>query len=285
MRIDLHTHSCVSDGTEQPADVIASAAAAGLDAVALTDHDTTAGWAGAAAAARARGITFVPGMEVSCRSSEGISVHVLSYLHDPTHPGLLEEIARSRAARVTRAELMVQRLAEDFPIDWDSVQEQVAPGATIGRPHIADALVAAGVVPNRSAAFSGILTARSPYFVAHYAPDPARAAGLIREAGGVPVFAHPVASSRGRVVGEETFAEMIGAGLLGVEADHRDNPGPGREWLRRLAKDNDLLVTGSSDYHGTGKPNLLGEFTTDPAVLVRIAELGTGTAVVGPLPH
>ncbi|MCC9173199.1 PHP domain-containing protein [Arthrobacter sp. zg-Y179] len=285
MRIDLHTHSCVSDGTEQPADVIASAAKAGLDAIALTDHDTTAGWADAAAAAQEHGITFVPGMEVSCRSSEGISVHVLSYLHDPAHPGLLEEIARSRAARVTRAELMVQRLAEDFPIDWDSVQEQVAPGATIGRPHIADALVAAGVVPNRSAAFSGILTARSPYFVAHYAPDPARAVELVRQAGGVPVFAHPVASSRGRVVGEETFTEMIDAGLLGVEVNHRDNPEQGREWLRRLAKDNDLLVTGSSDYHGTGKPNLLGEFTTEPAVLERIAALGTGAAVVGPLPR
>ncbi|UWX96373.1 PHP domain-containing protein [Arthrobacter zhaoxinii] len=285
MKIDLHTHSCVSDGTEQPADVIASAAAAGLDAIALTDHDTTAGWDDAAAAARSHGITFVPGMEVSCRSSEGISVHVLSYLHDPRHPGLLEEIARSRAARVSRAELMVQRLAEDFPIDWASVQEQVAPGATIGRPHIADALVAAGVVPNRSAAFSGILTARSPYFVAHYAPDPALAVELIRKAGGVPVFAHPVASSRGRVVGEAVFAEMIDAGLLGVEVNHRDNPEPGREWLRRLAKEHDLLVTGSSDYHGTGKPNLLGEFTTEPAVLERIAGLGTGAAVVGPLPR
>ena len=284
MRIDLHTHSSVSDGTEEPADVVAAAARERLDAIALTDHDTTAGWDAAAAAARRLGVTLVPGMEVSCRSADGISVHVLSYLHDPAHPGLLEEIGRSRAARVSRAELMVQRLAEDFPIDWDAVQEQVAPGATIGRPHIADALVAAGVVPNRSAAFSGILTARSPYFVAHYAPDPARAVELVRQAGGVPVFAHPVASSRGRVVGEETFHEMIDAGLQGVEVDHRDNPAEGRDWLRRLAKDNSLLVTGSSDYHGTGKPNRLAENTTDPAVLARIAELGTGTGVVGGLP-
>ena len=284
MRIDLHTHSSVSDGTEEPADVVAAAVRERLDAIALTDHDTTAGWDAAAAAARRLGVTLVPGMEVSCRSADGISVHVLSYLHDPAHPGLLEEIGRSRAARVSRAELMVQRLAEDFPIDWDAVQEQVAPGATIGRPHIADALVAAGVVPNRSAAFSGILTARSPYFVAHYAPDPARAVELVRQAGGVPVFAHPVASSRGRVVGEETFHEMIDAGLQGVEVDHRDNPAEGRDWLRRLAKDNSLLVTGSSDYHGTGKPNRLAENTTDPAVLARIAELGTGTGVVGGLP-
>ena len=280
MRIDLHTHSTVSDGTQPPAEVMRSAAEAGLDAVALTDHDSTTGWEEAGEAARALGLTLVPGMEVSCRSSEGISVHVLSYLHDPAHPGLLAEIARSRSARVSRAELMVQRLAEDFPINWELVQEHVAPGATIGRPHIADALVTAGVVPNRSAAFSGILTARSRYFVAHYAPDPARAVELIRQAGGVPVFAHPVASSRGRVVGEATFHEMIDAGLLGVEVNHRDNPPEGRAWLQQLAQENSLLVTGSSDYHGTGKPNQLGEFTTEPEVLEKIASLATGTGVV-----
>ena len=259
-----------------------SAKEAGLDAVALTDHDSTAGWRDAAETARELELTLVPGMEVSCRSSEGISVHVLSYLHDPSHPELLAEIGKSRTARVSRAEMMVQRLAEDFPISWDLVQEHVAPGATIGRPHIADALVAAGVVPNRSAAFAGILTARSRYFVAHYAPDPARAVELIRQAGGVPVFAHPVASSRGRVVSESTFHDMIDAGLAGVEADHRDNPIEGREWLRKLAAENSLLVTGSSDYHGTGKPNVLGEFTTAPEVLEKIEALATGSAVVRP---
>lgn len=259
-----------------------SAVEAGLDVVALTDHDSTAGWAEAGEAARNAGLTLVPGMEVSCRSSEGISVHVLSYLHDPAHPGLQAEIAKSRTARVSRAELMVQRLAEDFPIDWELVQEHVAPGATIGRPHIADALVTAGVVPNRSAAFSGILTARSRYFVAHYAPDPARAVELIRQAGGVPVFAHPVAASRGRVVGEPTFHDMIDAGLLGVEVDHRDNPAEGRAWLRQLAAENSLLVTGSSDYHGTGKPNLLGEFTTAPEVLEQITALASGSPVIRP---
>ncbi|MGW9403082.1 PHP domain-containing protein [Arthrobacter sp. NPDC055585] len=282
MRIDLHTHSNVSDGTEAPGAVMASAAAAGLDAVALTDHDSTAGWGEAAEAARALGLVFVPGMEVSCRTEDGISVHVLSYLHDPSHPGLLAEIAKSRTARVSRAERMVERLAEDYPISWADVQEQVAPGATIGRPHIADALVAAGVVPNRSAAFTGILTARSRYFVAHYAPDPADAVRLIREAGGVPVFAHPEASSRGRVVGEPTYRKMIGAGLAGLEIEHRDNPEDGRAYLRRLAEEHSLLVTGSSDYHGTGKPNLLGENTTSAEVLERIAELGTGTAIVTP---
>ena len=261
---------------------MASAAAAGLDAVALTDHDSTAGWGEAAEAARGLGLVFIPGMEVSCRTADGISVHVLSYLHDPSHPGLLAEIAKSRSARVNRAERMVERLAEDYPISWADVQEQVAPGATIGRPHIADALVAAGVVPSRSAAFAGILTGRSRYFVAHYAPDPAHAVRLIRDAGGVPVFAHPEASARGRVVGEQTYLEMIDAGLAGVEIEHRDNPEDGRAYLRRLAAEHSLLVTGSSDYHGTGKPNLLGENTTSAEVLERIEELGTGTRVVRP---
>lgn len=261
---------------------MSAARAAGLDAVALTDHDSTAGWAEAAEAARGLGLVFVPGMEVSCRTSDGISVHVLSYLHDPAHPGLLAEIAKSRSARLRRAEAMVERLAEDYPISWEDVQEQVAPGATVGRPHIADALVAAGVVPTRSAAFAGILTARSRYFVAHYAPEPAVAVELIRAAGGVPVFAHPEASSRGRVVGEETYREMIDAGLAGVEVDHRDNPEEGRTYLRRLAREHSLLMTGSSDYHGTGKPNRLGEFTTAPGVLEKIGEIGTGTQLITP---
>lgn len=261
---------------------MAAASAAGLDAVALTDHDSTAGWGEAAEAARGLGLVFVPGMEVSCRTADGISVHVLSYLHDPEHPGLLAEIAKSRSARVTRAERMVERLAEDYPISWQDVQAQVAPGATIGRPHIADALVAAGVVPTRSAAFAGILTARSRYFVAHYAPDPAAAVELIRDAGGVPVFAHPEASSRGRVVNEKTYHEMIDAGLAGLEIDHRDNPEAGREFLRGLARRHSLLVTGSSDYHGAGKPNVLGEYTTAPEVLEKMAELGTGTGLITP---
>jgi len=280
VRIDLHAHSNVSDGTQPPAELIAAAAEAGLDVVALTDHDTTDGWAEASAAARNLGVALVPGMEVSCRTREGISVHLLSYLHDPAHPGLLEEITKSKDARFTRAERMVSLLAEDYPLSWDDVIHHVAPGATLGRPHIADALVAAGVVEDRSEAFETILTSRSRYWVQHYAPDPATAVELVRAAGGVPVFAHPVASSRGRIVGEHTYREMIDAGLAGLEINHRDNPEQGRAFLRRLAAEHDLLVTGSSDYHGAGKPNLLGENTTAPEVLARIEELASGTAVV-----
>ncbi|EMY33341.1 PHP domain-containing protein [Arthrobacter crystallopoietes BAB-32] len=277
MKIDLHAHSTVSDGTEPPADVVRAAADAGLDVVALTDHDSTAGWAPALAAARELGIGLVPGMEISCRSAQGISVHVLSYLHDPAHAGLLEEIGKARDARLTRAERMVELLAEDFPITWADVTAQTAHEATVGRPHIADALVAAGVVADRTEAFTSILTSHSRYYVTHYAPDPARAVELVKQAGGVAVFAHPVASSRGRVVGEEVFQHMIDAGLDGVEVDHRDNPEQGKAWLRQFAADHGLLMTGSSDYHGTGKPNLLGENVTAPAVLDRILEIGTGT--------
>ena len=280
MRIDLHAHSNVSDGTQAPAEVIASAAEAHLDVVALTDHDSTDGWAEASAAAREHGVALVPGVEISCRTSEGISVHLLSYLHDPAHPGLLEEITKAKDARFTRAERMVSLLAEDYPLTWDDVIHHVAPGATLGRPHIADALVAAGVVEDRSEAFESILTSRSRYWVQHYAPDPAYAVELVRDAGGVPVFAHPVASSRGRIVGENTYREMIDAGLAGLEIDHRDNPEEGRSFLRRLAGRHGLLVTGSSDYHGAGKPNLLGENLTAPEVFARIEELGTGSTVV-----
>ncbi|GAA1278952.1 PHP domain-containing protein [Arthrobacter pascens] len=280
MKIDLHAHSNVSDGTEAPAAVMAAAAAAGLDVIALTDHDSTDGWAEAARAAVDNGVALVPGMEISCRTAQGISVHLLSYLHDPAHAGLLEEITKAKDARLTRAERMVTLLAEDYPLSWDDVIHHVAPGATLGRPHIADALVAAGVVSDRSEAFTSILTSHSRYFVQHYAPEPALAVELVRAAGGVPVFAHPVASSRGRVVGERTYREMIDAGLAGLEVDHRDNSEEGREFLRGLAARHGLLITGSSDYHGTGKPNRLGEYLTAPEVFAQIEELGTGTAVI-----
>ncbi len=257
-----------------------ASAAAGLDVVALTDHDSTAGWAAAAQEARKLGLALVPGMEVSCRTDTGISVHVLSYLHDPAHPGLLAEVERSRDARLTRAERMVEKLAADYPISWAHVLEHVAENATIGRPHIADTLVALKVVGTRSEAFASMLSARSRYWVGHYAPHPADAVALVREAGGVPVFAHPVASSRGRIVDSDVTEQMIDAGLLGLEIDHRDNPRDGRAELERIAVRNNLLVTGSSDYHGTGKPNRLGENLTSPEMFARLEELATGSSVI-----
>lgn len=274
----MHAHSNVSDGTQPPAELVAAAAAARLDVLALTDHDSTDGWTEALAAARVHGVGLVPGMEISCKTSQGISVHLLCYLHDPANPALLEEITRAKEARMTRAERMVERLAEDYPLNWDDVSAHLAPGATVGRPHIADALVAAGIVADRNEAFAGILTSRSRYFVSHYAADPALAVELVRDAGGVPVFAHPMASARGRVAPPEVFHDMVDAGLLGLEVDHRDNPPEGRAWLRKFARDRGLFTTGSSDFHGRGKPNLLGENLTDPAALENILAAASGSA-------
>ncbi len=249
MRIDLHTHSDASDGTESPAQVVAAAADAGLDVIALTDHDTTRGWDEAAAAAREVGVALVRGVELSCRHG-GRSLHLLSYLHDPEHPALLAEAERVRRARQDRARQMVDRLSRDFPLTWADVEEQTADDATVGRPHIADALVALGVVPDRSAAFADMLATGSPYWVPHHAIRLADAIELVLEAGGVPVLAHPGSVERGRPVDESELADLVRHGLAGVEVWHRDNPPAEQRRLAALAERFELLATGSSDYHG-----------------------------------
>ncbi len=274
MRIDLHTHSSASDGTQPPAELVAAAAAAGLDVVALTDHDTTAGWAEAADAARREGIALVRGTEVSARAG-GVSVHVLSYLQDPAYPALADELARVVDARVHRAERIVAALARDVPITWEQVVAQAGDAAAVGRPHIADVLVANGVVPDRDAAFVGLLHSRGRYYVPYYAPEAATAVRLIRAAGGVPVFAHPGADGRGRIVPDEVFDELADAGLAGLEVRHRDHDEAQRARLAAIAERLGLLVTGSSDYHGAGKLNRLGENLTEPDVLAQIEREGT----------
>ena len=275
VRIDLHTHSIASDGTETPADVARSAHAAGLSVFALTDHDTTAGWQEAGDTAVGLGVAFVPGMEITCTTSDGISVHMLSYLHDPTHQPLVDRIEECRRNRLTRARRMVELLGEDYDITWQDVTAQVGPGATVGRPHIADALVALGVVPTRSDAFSDLLSGRSKYYVRHDALDPVEAIKLVRAAGGVPVCAHPMAPLRGRVASAADFGAMIDAGLGGLEVAHRDNPDESRAILMTMAAEHDLIVTGSSDYQGEGKPNRLGENSTSVRSLTRICEQAT----------
>lgn len=213
MLIDLHAHTSHSDGTDTPAGLVDAAVAAGLDVVALTDHDVMTGWAEAGARAEEVGLTVVPGVEISCRH-RGVSIHLLAYLPDPTHRGLLAELEASREARLGRMEAMVDRLARaGFPLTYADVVAQAEEGATLGRPHLADALVAAGVFPNRAAAFAEVLHDSSPYYVGHYAPDPVQAVRLVREAGGVAVMAHPFASARGRTVTDEVVVTMIGAGL------------------------------------------------------------------------
>jgi predicted metal-dependent phosphoesterase TrpH len=278
--IDLHTHSSRSDGTDTPAELVGNAAAAGLDVLAITDHDTLAGW-DEAAGALPPGLGLVRGTEISC-AVDGVSLHLLGYLVDPRHEGLAEEMSKAFDDRIPRAQAIVAKLAAaGHPITWELVLEQLEPGATVGRPHIADTLVALGVVPDRNAAFTDLLHNDGPFFVDHYYVDPVAAVQLVRAAGGVPVLAHPAASHRGRTVGEDVIERLAGAGLAGLEVDHRDNPPEARERLRGLAKELDLVVTGASDYHGAGsKPNLLGENTTDPGALEALLEQGTGAPLV-----
>ncbi len=278
VRIDLHTHSRASDGTQTPTELVTAARDAGLDVVALTDHDTTAGWDEAAAAAPVVGVALVRGTEVSARS-HGVSVHLLSYLQDPVHPALADELARARDSRVHRARSIVERMARDVPITWQDVQEQVRDAVVVGRPHIADALVALGVVPDRDAAFAHLLASSGPYHVDHYAPDAPAAVAAIRASGGVPVFAHPAADARGRIVPDRVFDELAEAGLAGLEVFHRDHSAEQRERLLRLADRLGLLVTGASDYHGDGKVNRLGENLTRPEVLDEIVRQGTTEVV------
>ena len=281
MRIDLHSHSSASDGTERPADLVRAAAAAGLDVVALTDHDTTRGWSEAEEALPS-GIRLVRGAEISC-AYDGISLHLLAYLFDPSHAELAAEMSMALDDRVPRAKAIVAKLAAaGYRVTWELVLDQLQDGATVGRPHIADTLVAAGVVADRNEAFTTLLHDDGPFFVGHYYVDALRAVQLVRAAGGVPVFAHPAAATRGTTVGDDAIRAMAAAGLAGLEVDHRDNAPADRERLRALAGELGLLVTGASDYHGAGKDNRLGEHTTDPAVLEAL--LGQVTSAVALAP-
>ncbi|MCU1557776.1 MAG: hypothetical protein JWN09_1771 [Microbacteriaceae bacterium] len=274
--VDLHTHSSVSDGTETPSELVRAAVAVGLGTVALTDHDSTAGWQEAFAAASGTGLTVIPGMELSTNYGPA-SVHMLAYLFDPLNGAIIAETARIRDGRLHRAERIVERIARDYDLTWDDVLAQSTDGGTLGRPHIADALVAKGHVVDRSAAFQSILHWRSGYYEKYYAPSPLDGVRMIVAAGGVPVLAHPATHGRYRVIGEAAIAELVDAGLFGLEVHHRDNTEDGKARLYELAEKYDLAITGSSDYHGAGKPNRLGENTTSPEVLERIVAAGTGT--------
>ena len=283
--IDLHAHTNHSDGKDSPTELVANAAQAGLSVIAITDHDSVAGWTEAIRAAQSHRIGLVPGIEVSTRAvtenGRGISVHVLAYLPDPENEPLLTALNRTKASRITRAQEMVDRLKADYPIDWELVREQLPEGSTIGRPAIADALVAAGIVPTRSDAFTSILHRSSKYYVSEQSLDTAEAIRLIREAGGVSVMAHPLidfpaeADPANLPLGH--FEQLIEAGLDGLEVNHRSVPRVAKDWLENLAFKHNLIVTGSSDYHGVGgKENKLGENTTSPKMLDRIIDQAWG---------
>jgi predicted metal-dependent phosphoesterase TrpH len=277
-RIDLHTHTIASDGTDSPAELVRAASAAGLDAVGLTDHDTTAGWA-AATAALPPGLTLIRGAEVSCRwfgPDRTIGLHMLAYLFDPAHPALAAELARVRSARETRAERMVALLrADGVEISWDEIHAFAA-GGTVGRPHIAQALVRAGLADSVSDAFASQWLGLR-YRVPKEDVEVFAALKLIREAGGVAVFAHPRAARRGPIVPDELIAELAASGLFGIEADHEDHTPAERAHVRRLATELSLVVTGSSDYHGANKTVRLGANTTASEILDQIVATATGS--------
>ena len=264
MKIDLHTHSTYSDGTDKPSELINKALAAGINIIGLTDHDSISGWQEAINSLRPS-ISLVPGAEISCQTTDGISVHILGLLFDSSNSELMNALEKTRENRHGRMEKIIARINEaGIDITMNDVLAQLSDGATLGRPHLADALVKKGVVASRDEAFTQMLHNNSKYYVSHYSPTPEAAIALIKAAGGVSVIAHPMASHRGRTISLETFGSLIDSGLDGIEVDHRDHSPDEKQQLIALANGSNLVMTGASDYHGNGKLNSLGEYTTNP---------------------
>ena len=288
--IDLHSHSNKSDGRESVREVFESAHRSGVDILALTDHDTTSGWHEADSIARELGIGFVPGIEVTTRANvlgldgrrHRFGVHMLAYLPDPNDVALAGALVTSVESRQGRLREIVAKIAVDYELTWADVEAELVGGATMGRPAVADALVTRGHFTNRGEVFDQLFFQGSPYYVPNTGvPETIEAIELIRGAGGVPIIAHPLSRGKGPAEGEPMpvahFEEMIEAGLAGFEVMHRDVPRHSREWLLSMATKHDLIVTGSSDYHGeTGKPNRLGENSTEPEMFARILAQASG---------
>jgi predicted metal-dependent phosphoesterase TrpH len=282
--IDLHTHSTASDGTDSPAELVTNAAAAGLSAIAITDHDTTAGWA-VAVAALPRGLRLVRGAELSCVSPDGrgghCTVHLLAYLFDPAADAVVREYARARAERRERLARIADLMAADgFPINAETLMAEVPEDSTAGRPHLAQALIRAGVVSSVDEAFARFLNDRGRYYLPSSRTPIEDSIEMIAQAGGVTVLAHAFAAHRGPTVTGEVIKDLAGLGLTGVEVDHPDHDDDARTRLRRLADDLGLVTTGSSDYHGTNKSIRLGQETTAPEMLDEIAARATGIEIV-----
>lgn len=262
--IDLHTHTTASDGTDSPGALVNKALSAGITTLAITDHDTTSGWAQAIAAHRSP-LSLVLGAEISTLTSDGISVHMLGLLFDGEDFDMQRMLAESRDNRIPRMRKMIELLVADgIDITMEDVLAAAPATSTVGRPHLADALVAKGVVATRDAAFLDILNNASKYYVSHAAPTPEEAITYIKKSGGVAVIAHPFASRRGEIISVASFTSLVAAGLDGIEVNHRDHSLDERAQLTQIADQLKLVKTGSSDYHGNGKLNTLGENLTDP---------------------
>ena len=257
--IDLHTHTTCSDGTDSPRELVNKAIVQGLEVLGISDHDTTSGWQEATQSLRGS-LQLALGAEISCLTNDGVSVHMLGLLFDPLHEEMQQVLEETRDGRLPRMRKMIEKMrAEGMDISIEDVEKAMPSGATMGRPHLADALVAKKIVKSRDEAFIDLLHNDSRFYVSHAAPTPVEAIALIRRAGGVAVIAHPFASHRGQILKAEDFIDLVSAGLNGIEVDHRDQNPDERAMLRVIALELDLVMTGSSDYHGTGKLNSLAE--------------------------
>ena len=257
--IDLHTHTTCSDGTDSPRELVNKAIVQGIEVLGRTDHDTTSGWEEATQSLRGS-LQLALGAEISCLTNDGISVHMLGLLFDPLHEEMQQVLEETRDGRLPRMRKMIEKMrAEGMDISIEDVEKAMPNGATMGRPHLADALVSKKIVKSRDEAFIDLLHNDSRFYVSHAAPTPVEAIALIRRAGGVAVIAHPFASHRGQILKAEDFIDLVSAGLNGIEVDHRDQNPDERAMLRVIALELDLVMTGSSDYHGSGKLNSLAE--------------------------
>jgi hypothetical protein len=292
LKIDLHVHSKNSDGADTVAELLENIKSAGLDVFALTDHDRTDGWDQAAKLAKELSLSFIPGIEITTEGRISghtpFGVHLLAYLPNPDDQALKAMLAENVRSRYVRTNKFVEKLQVAYPkLSFDLVLELAQEDSTLGRPDLATALVHLGEFKSVEDVFEAVdspISKDSPYYVRNEAPDVLDAIRIVRDAGGVPVIAHPLARTSTEddqpiSFPREHFQKMVEAGLLGIETDHREVPPEVKLILESFAAEFGLITTGSSDYHGLGvKPkNPLGLRTTSIDMLRKILQLGTGT--------
>jgi 3',5'-nucleoside bisphosphate phosphatase len=273
--IDLHTHSVESDGTNSVAENVALALERGLEGIAITDHDTTAGYAEATAAASGTDLAIVPGIEFSAEH-DGASLHVLAYWADPTDPALVEELRRLTDTRFRLGELMVEKLRDlGYDISFERVRA-IAGDDLIARPHIAQAMVEAGIVSQEREAFDRFISDGGIAYVQKHALAPLDALALIRAAGGVCVLAHPAMWKGNGSVPDELIERMADGGMVGVEVDHPDHDDEQRRHYGELARSLGLVATGASDCHGARYDYRLGQETTPRELVEELRRRAAG---------